>query len=419
MPYGPCFRRSRRHKKCFPTAHLLRTRIRSIRNLDSDEPRKTGANASVIPSATIRLAELARGSTTALLLIAENGTVLAQNKTAERAFGEADLKTLLGTSERAQELLATVRDHGNFVGECELSTQSGPVWFALRCTSTLDPETREFAMAISAEDLTERRSAERAKDEFISIVNHELRTPLTAIRGAISLLANGIVEDVPQKAELFDIAWENAQRLGRLVDDLLDVQRLRIGAVDLVIAAFEMATLAAETLELLAPRARDASVTLRLAEPAPPLVVRADPGRALQALSNLVSNAIKHAPPGSEVVVTVEDQADFVRVVVHDNGPGVPESFVAKLFSPFSQADCTDARAGSGAGLGLYIVRTLIEAHGGRVGYTPAPLGATFYFELPASPSWSIVDEDTATSGDILGEALGLATTNTPRNTSF
>lgn len=336
-----------------------------------------------------RLAELARGAPAALSLFSESGALLAQNEAASAAFGGASLAGLFGSGDQAEKLLVAVRRHGRVRGEAELVTTAGKVWFLFHARATIDPETGAPAVGVSAEDLTERRAAERAKDEFISIVNHELRTPLTAIRGAVGLLVNEVVEDPPQKAELFEIAWDNVLRLGRLVDDLLDVQRLRLGAVDLVLATIEVEPLVAETLELLGPTAEEAGVALRIAPAscdAPPASVRADPGRLVQALSNLVTNAIKHSPPGSAVTVEVAPRSGRVRVSVRDEGTGVPEAFVPNLFAPFAQADSSDARALGGAGLGLYIVRTLVDAHGGTVGYEPAPSGgATFFFELPSA----------------------------------
>ncbi len=354
-----------------------------------------------------RLAELARGAPVALLLFAEDGSPLARNTAARAAFGDASLAELFGAPERAADLVAAVRRRGSACGEVELATRAGMVWFLLHARAARDPVTGRPALAFSAEDLTERRTADRAKDEFISIVNHELRTPLTAIRGAIGLLAHDVAESEAQRTELFDIAWDNVLRLGRLVDDLLDVQRLRLGAVDLVLATMEIAPLVRETLDLLAPRAADAGIRLELVDRAPDGLVRADPGRLVQALSNLVTNAIKHSPPFGTIHVEVAARPAHVRVTVRDEGPGVPEAFLASMFAPFTQADSTDARSAGGAGLGLYIVRTLIEAHGGTVGYdASAGAGAAFYFDLPAA-SGAAPESDQRTRGPGAEERLG------------
>lgn len=333
-----------------------------------------------------RLIALAAESPAPLLLYSANGALLAQNDAARQTFGPVVLYELFASPERAAGILADACECDRSHGEAELITRNGVVWFFVQAWTTRDPQTGAFAVGISADDLTERRTADRAKDEFISVVNHELRTPLTAIRGAVGLLANDAYDGAAQKAELFEIAWDNCLRLGRLVDDLLDVQKLRIGAIDLVLASLEIANLARETIELLEPVAAAAGVSLRLIESAPSIVVRGDPGRLVQALSNLLSNALKHSPRGGEVTVEIVDLSPFVRVVVRDQGPGVPPSFVPKLFAPFSQADASDMRMQGGTGLGLYIVRTLIEAHGGRVGHEAPPGGgAAFYFELPAT----------------------------------
>jgi PAS domain S-box-containing protein len=350
------------------------------------QPADQDAHAGAHDDDAARLAELARDAPTALGLFAEDGALLAQNPAAREAFGGSSLTELFGSAERAADLVTALRRRGHVSGEVEVVTPAGKVWFLLHVRATRDPSTGAPAIALSAEDLTERRTADRAKDEFISIVNHELRTPLTAIRGALGLLAHDVADTEAQRVELFDIAWDNVLRLGRLVDDLLDVQRLRLGAVDLVLATMEIAPLVQETLDLLAPRATDVAVQLRLVDLAPEAMVRADPGRLVQALSNLVTNAIKHSPTLGVIEVEVSSRPPNVRVTVRDEGPGVPGAFLAKLFAPFSQADSTDARSAGGAGLGLYIVRTLIEAHGGTVGYDPSwSEGAAFYFDLPAA----------------------------------
>ncbi|MBK8256020.1 MAG: hypothetical protein IPK82_25550 [Polyangiaceae bacterium] len=349
------------------------------------EPKSTQPSDANSDSA--RLAELARGATSALALYSEAGDLLVQNAVAAAAFGGSSLAALLGSPARAERIVAAVRRDGSVRQEIDLVTKAGNVWFLVVATLSTDPVTDQPAISIFADDITERRSAERAKDELISVVSHELRTPLTAIRGAVGLLGNSVVEDEGERNELFEIVWENVLRLGRLVDDLLDVQRLRLGAVELVVANIDITPLVRETVDLLINTSLESAVSLVVEEPAPSIFVRADPGRIVQALSNLVTNAVKHSPPNTAVRVSVTKRVGFVRVSVRDEGPGVPDAFVPRLFAPFSQADSTDARLFGGAGLGLYIVRTLIGAHGGTVGYERAPdRGSIFFFDLPSEP---------------------------------
>jgi signal transduction histidine kinase len=363
---------------------------------EQGEARKHEESSGPAPSdEERRLAELGRVAPAALLFFSDRGALLAQNDAARATFETSSLAHLLGSEEAAADLFATVRRRGRLIDEAELTTRGGRVWFLLNARLARDPATGALAVALSAEDLTERRSADRAKDEFISIVSHELRTPLTAIRGAVGLLTHEVAADPEQRAELCAIAWENVMRLGRLVDDLLDVQRLQLGAVDLVLATLELAPLAQETLDMLEPRAADAGVALRVVDRAPGAKVRCDPGRLVQAIANLVTNALKHAPRGSTITVEIQDRSPMLRLFVRDEGPGVPAEFVSRLFEPFSQADSTDARSAGGAGLGLYIVRTLIRAHGGTVGYdASAAGGAAFYFDLPAAHDSSLPGDD-------------------------
>lgn len=349
------------------------------------EPKST--QSSDANSDLPRLAELAQGATSALALYSESGDLLVQNAVATAAFGGASLSVLLGSPARAERMMAAVRRDGSVRQEIDLVTKAGSVWFLVVASLSTDPITRQPAFSVLADDITERRSAERAKDELISVVSHELRTPLTAIRGAVGLLGNAVIENENERSELFEIVWENVLRLGRLVDDLLDVQRLRLGAVELVVTTIDITPLVRETVDFLINTSLESAVSLAVEEPAPSIFVRADPGRIIQALSNLITNAVKHSPPNTTVRVSVTKRVGFVRISVRDEGGGVPDAFVPRLFAPFSQADSTDTRVFGGAGLGLYIVRTLIGAHGGTVGYERAPeRGSIFFFDLPFEP---------------------------------
>jgi len=343
---------------------------------------------------------LAQRAPSPLLLFSAEGALLAQNEAASLFPERAALADLFVSAEQAASFPRAARDTSAarpWSVEAELHTRTGTGWFVVTAHGAPDPQTGAPALVVSATELTERRAADTTKDDLVSVVSHELRTPLTAIRGALGLLCNQVLDDPEERTEMLQIAWENVQRLGRLVDDLLDTQRLRRGTVELVLTPLEVAPLVRESLDLLHATAEASGVGLRLVEPAPSVVVRADPGRVVQIVSNLVSNAVKHAPAGSEVTVAIEARLDRVRVQVRDEGPGVPSSFVPRLFDAFSQADSGDQRSASGAGLGLHIVRTLVLAHGGTVGYAPSgEVGAIFFFELPAAaPSPSDVETTT------------------------
>lgn len=238
-----------------------------------------------------------------------------------------------------------------------------------------------------ARDLEERKKVERMKDDFISVVSHELRTPLTSIRGALGLIQGGVAGELPEKARsLFDIAASNCERLGRLIDDILDTEKLEAGKMVFTFAPVELARLAEQAVSSLRAHAEAQGVELRIAEAAPETWVSADAGRILQVLTNLLSNAVKFSPPGGQVEVAVARNGEGVKALVTDHGEGIPPGFRFRIFEKFAQADSARTRKEPGTGLGLNISRAIIERHGGRIWFDSEPgIATTFGFELKAS----------------------------------
>jgi signal transduction histidine kinase len=233
------------------------------------------------------------------------------------------------------------------------------------------------------------------KDEFVSVVSHELRTPLTSIQGAIGLLENGVLGPLSGEAlEMARIAREGCGRLLRLVNELLDIQKLEAGSPSFRPEPLRLAPVLEAAVAASRPYAAALGVRLEVDDHAPGAVVLADGDRLSQVVSNLLSNAIKYTPPGERVLVTTRRGAGSderiparVRVSVEDRGPGVPESFRRSLFRKFSQADASDARQKAGTGLGLAICKVIVEKLGGTIAHEPvADGGARFYFELPEVP---------------------------------
>ncbi|RKG64662.1 response regulator [Corallococcus sp. CA054B] len=235
-------------------------------------------------------------------------------------------------------------------------------------------------------DLTERKAVERMKNEFISTVSHELRTPLTSIRGSLGLLENGIVGELPSQAlDMVRIARTNTERLIRLINDILDLEKMESGMLELKLQPQTAQDLVEATLAGVQGMAEAAHVTLRSdVEGAPQ--VKGDRDRLIQVLTNLVSNAIKFSPQGASVVVAAGLTADGrVRFSVTDQGSGIPEEKLPRLFGRFQQLDASDTRSKGGTGLGLAISQAIVEQHGGRIDVSSPPgQGATFHFTLEA-----------------------------------
>ncbi len=236
------------------------------------------------------------------------------------------------------------------------------------------------------QDITERKRLDRMKDEFISSVSHELRTPLTSIKGSLGLLVGGAVGDVPDKAQnMLNIAADNCDRLLNLINDLLDMDKIQAGKLELHQEALQLSSLINKALSINQGYADKFKVKLTCRqELLPELEFHCDEYRLLQVLSNLLSNAIKFSPEGDVVTLAAAVEETMLRISISDNGPGIPKAFQEQIFKPFSQADSSDTRQRGGTGLGLVISKRLVEMHGGSIGFESRPdEGATFYVLLP------------------------------------
>jgi two-component system, OmpR family, sensor histidine kinase VicK len=247
---------------------------------------------------------------------------------------------------------------------------------------------KTVGVVVAFTDTTERRALDRMKDEFISTVSHELRTPLTSLRGALGLLAGGALSARPEKTQqMLDIAIGNTDRLVRLVNDILDLERISSGKTELhstMCSAEDLLRRAASVQQAHAPKPN-----IRIFFAANGVSVWADPDRILQTLNNLISNAIKFSPPGSEIHLTARTLDDNEALIeVRDQGHGIPADKLEHIFERFQQGDASDSRALGGTGLGLAICRSIITQHGGRIWATSTPdQGTTFHFTLPTKPS--------------------------------
>lgn len=258
-------------------------------------------------------------------------------------------------------------------------------WVNVRAFPSVDPVSNEARVCGTVRDITRQKDAERRVNEFYSTVSHELRTPLTSIRGALGLLEGGKAGELSARGkQLVEMGRRECERLVRLINDILDVRKLEAGKLELKTENLQPSKKIEQILSTLQSYAQERSVTLRSQVDCDAEVI-ADPDRFSQILTNLISNAVKYAPPNSEVLIGTRQAGSYVRFSVTDTGVGISKENQARLFKLFQQVDSSDSRPKEGTGLGLAICKALVEQHGGTIGVdSEAGKGATFWFDLPA-----------------------------------
>jgi signal transduction histidine kinase len=235
----------------------------------------------------------------------------------------------------------------------------------------------------SAKSVAEK--ANLAKSYFLSTVSHELRTPLTSIRGALALIAGGVVGELPAAFKsLVDIAHKNSERLILLINDILDMEKIEAGKIEFNASSVKLMPLLKQALDGNRAYAEQYQVSYELESELPEAMISVDSNRMMQVFANLLSNAAKYSPSGGKVLVAVERIDQRIRVAVKDNGPGIPDEFKGRIFQKFAQADSSDTRKKGGTGLGLSISKAIIEQMGGCIWFNSQPdVQTAFYVELP------------------------------------
>ena len=233
--------------------------------------------------------------------------------------------------------------------------------------------------------MEERLKIDRMKNDFVSTVSHELRTPLTSIRGSLGLVLGGVMGTLPAPAvKLLDIAHKNTERLVRLINDLLDIDKIASGKMDFDLQWLDLAPMIEQAIENNAAYGAQLKVGFVLHDDTANLAVKVDYDRMMQIMANLLSNAAKFSPEHGTVEVSISTGNRVARVSVQDHGPGISNEFREKIFQKFTQQDSSATRLKGGTGLGLAISQALIEKMGGRIGFESVfGQGATFYIELP------------------------------------
>jgi two-component system, OmpR family, sensor histidine kinase VicK len=252
--------------------------------------------------------------------------------------------------------------------------------------SPLIEDGRISGMVIAFQDISERRRLEKMKDEFISTVSHELRTPLTSLRASLGLISSGALDKRPEKQkQMVDMAIGNCDRLVRLVNDILDFEKVEKGHLPLRRLPVEGVDLLRRAADVGHSAAADAQIGFRIE--AVPGVALADEDRVLQVLNELVSNAIKFSPPHTLILLSAQPMGEQeIGFTVEDQGQGIPQEKLEHVFDRFQQGDASDTRALGGTGLGLALCRSIVEQHGGRIwAESTVGKGSRFLFTLPSA----------------------------------
>lgn len=333
-----------------------------------------------------------------MMVLDETGTIREANPSVSRLFGYGsdDLVGMHNTALMANP--ATLEDSNAWLRSLDSAGVGGmggrQDFIGRRADGTtlatdvsvarFEDDGRPCYVAV-VRDVTERKRIEQMKTEFVSTVSHELRTPLTSIGGSLGLLAAGAAGPLGDKAaRLVSIAHSNCERLVRLINDILDIEKIESGNIQFDLRRMSIGPLVERTMAANAAFGDAHAVKVRTHMPPWPIVVLGDPDRLEQLLTNLLSNAIKHSPEGGPVDVRLEAVGGIARIEVSDRGAGVPVAFRSRIFRKFAMADNSDSRGRGGTGLGLAIAREIAERHDGSIGFTDRDDGGTtFFVELP------------------------------------
>jgi PAS domain S-box-containing protein len=345
-----------------------------------------------------RLTAILDNAMDAIITINESGSIESFSRGAERLFGWEAREILRRDINLLMQVPHTIGHDAGIQGY--LPGGQAPVLGTRRQLEAKHKEGHTLPVELSLSemrlagrrvfvgvlrDLTERLEVDRLKNEFISTVSHELRTPLTSISGSLGLLAAGVTGELPVKARrLVDIARQNSERLVRLINDILDLEKAEAGKLALRFEVQSLRGIVEQVIEANRPYAQSFGASIELDADSIDHDVNVDRDRVIQVLTNLVSNAAKVSPRDGVVRIRIDAVADSARVTISDQGPGLPDEFRSRVFQKFAQVDGSDSRNRSGTGLGLSIAKTLIERLGGRIGFdSVAGRGAQFHITLP------------------------------------
>lgn len=333
-----------------------------------------------------------------IITINKYGLIDSVNPATERIFGYSsdemigqNVKMLMPNpyKDKHDGYLANYQKTGerHIIGigrEVEGQRKNGTTFPLELSVSEMLVDGEEFFTGI-VRDITERKEAEKMKEEFISTVSHELRTPLTSIRGSIGLLTGAMSANFDEQAsKLLNIAQNNTERLLMLINDILDLSKIESGKMDFHFANVDVDALLKDAIQANEGYATQHNVEFQLESHVDGAFVYGDEHRLMQVMNNLMSNASKFAPEGDRIIISAVKHARYIRISVTDHGDGIPKELESSIFEKFTQADSSDTRKVGGTGLGLNITKAIVEKHNGQINFiSEVGVGTTFYFDLP------------------------------------
>lgn len=340
-----------------------------------------------------RLAAVLESMDDAVMVVAGDQTLTIVNPACEALLGVSSevLGRPLSELKAAPQLTPLVARGCEAPAKEELSLPEGR-----QLVARASPNVETGGAVVVLHEVTEVRRLETIRRDFVANVSHELRTPVAVIRANAETLLDGALDNPKHARTFVEATYRNAERLARIISDLLDLSRIEAGRYKLSVRAVSAAQLFSSTVSRLTDKAEARGMRLTVAELPEDLLLRADPKALEQVLGNLVENAIKYNPEGAEVVLrAARTDADTARVEVKDNGAGIGAEHRARIFERFYRVDKGRSRERGGTGLGLAIVKHLVEAMGGAVGVEPvAPSGSCFWFSLPLSRREALLEDE-------------------------
>ncbi|HEY6916173.1 MAG TPA: response regulator [Allosphingosinicella sp.] len=338
----------------------------------------------------------------AIITLNPSGTVETTNRAAETMFGDSADALVRRDIGRLFEVAPDRGGQENFLERLQSRRGGGQQgaseeFWAVRADGTHFPVDVSLSPMELADgthfvaiirDITERKQVEQMKSEFVSIVSHELRTPLTSIAGSLGLLSGGAAGTIPDKAaRLIQIAHSNSERLVRLINDILDIEKIESGKMEFDLRPVLLLPLLRQAVQANSGFAESYGVFLHLEPGDEQARVMADADRLMQVVTNLLSNAVKFSPRGETVSISMAPLDRRHRITINDNGGGIPREFRNRIFGKFAQADSSDTRQKGGTGLGLSIVKEIVTRLRGSVSFdTVEGVGTAFHVDLPSAP---------------------------------